>query len=101
MEKASWPADEKENAKMKNENLKQAAKAFLALIITVAGIAAAAYFGLWVMFIKAILTACIAFDAGALTGMLIGWTIIKCMLASTVAYLIISATKAIVSRLCK
>lgn len=64
-------------------------KKILAVVIFIAGIIAAIYFGAWVLLIKSILTACAAFDAGTLTAMLVGWTVIKCLLASTVAAVII------------
>lgn len=67
-------------------------KLVLSVIVLVSGIAAAIYFGLWIMFIKSILTACAAFDAGSLTGMVIGTTILKCIFAGTVSSIIIRVT---------
>ena len=58
---------------MMSENTKKGVKVILAVLIFVGGIVAAIYFGLWVMFIKSILTACAAFDAGTLTATLAGW----------------------------
>ena len=46
------------------------------------------YVGGYVMFIKSIMTACAAFDAGTLTGSLIGLTVIKCIFAGTVGAII-------------
>lgn len=76
-------------------------KIVLALSIIVAGIAAAIYYGLWVMFIQSIISACAAFDAGTLTASVVGWTVIKCIFASTVAGIILSAACAIAKFLCK
>lgn len=69
--------------------MKNALKVIFSVLIFVGGIVAAIYFGLWVMFIKPILLACAAFDAGTLTATLVGWTVIKCLLASAVASLIV------------
>lgn len=88
-------------SKKDKKNLKQAVKVILAILILIAGIGEAIYYGLWVMFIQAILTACAAFDAGTLTATLVGWTIIKCLLASTVSGLIISVCAGIAKLLCK
>lgn len=80
---------------------KEMIKIIFAIIVLVVGIAMALYFGVWVMFIKAILTACAAFDAGVLTATIVGWTIIKCLFATTIAGLILKATGEIVKALCK
>lgn len=83
------------------KNFLEIMKVFLAIAILIAGIAAAIYFGLWVMFIKAILVACAAFDAGTLTATIVGWTVIKCLLASTVEGIIIAVSAGISKALCK
>lgn len=80
---------------------KEMIKIIFAIIVLVVGSAMALYFGVWVMFIKAILTACAAFDAGVLTATIVGWTIIKCLFATTIAGLILKATGEIVKALCK
>lgn len=84
-----------------SENTKKGIKVILAVLIFVGGIVAAIYFGLWVMFIKSILTVCAAFDAGTLTATLVGWTVIKCLLASAVSSLIVWITTTISTFLCK
>lgn len=84
-----------------SENTKKGIKVILAVLIFVGGIVAAIYFGLYVMFIKSILTACAAFDAGTLTATLVGWTVIKCLLASAVSSLIVWITTTISTFLCK
>lgn len=86
---------------MMSENTKKGIKVILAVLIFVGGIVAAIYFGLYVMFIKSILTACAAFDAGTLTATLVGWTVIKCLLASAVSSLIVWITTTISTFLCK
>jgi hypothetical protein len=58
-------------------------------IIIVGSIVAAAYVGIWEMFIGPIIEACKAFDAGTLTGLIVGKTVIKCIFASTVSGLIL------------
>lgn len=49
---------------------------------------AALYVGLWVMFIQPIMVACQAFDAGRLTGAMVGVTILKCIFAGCVGTII-------------
>ena len=61
----------------------------LAFLFFIAGVVLACYVGGWVLFIKPILAACAAFDAGTLTATVLGVTVIKCLLASAVASLII------------
>lgn len=60
----------------------------LAWLILLAGIIAGLYVGGYLMFIKAILIACHAFDIGSLTAVLVGKTIIKCVFASVAGGLI-------------
>lgn len=60
----------------------------LAWLILLAGIIVGLYVGGYLMFIKAILIACHAFDIGSLTAVLVGKTIIKCVFASVVGELI-------------
>lgn len=78
--------------KKSRKALKEALKVVIAIIIIIVGIASAIYYGVWVMFIKAILSACAAFDAGTLTATTVGLTVIKCIFASTVAGLIVSVS---------
>lgn len=78
-----------------------AIKVILAIVVFIGGIAAALYYGLWVMFIRSILTACAAFDAGTLTATIVGMTVIKCILASTVAWIIFMVSCTITKWLCK
>ena len=81
--------------------LKEALKVAIAIIIIIVGIAAAIYYGVWVMFIQSILSACAAFDAGTLTATTVGLTLIKCIFASTVAGLIVSVSCGIAKSILK
>ena len=47
------------------------------------------YVGGWMMFIHPIIEACKAFDAGTITGLIIGTTVLKCMFASAVGGIIV------------
>lgn len=58
-------------------------------LIFAAGIIAGLYVGGWLMFIQPIIEACKHFDAGTLTGLIIGTTVLKCVFASAVSGLII------------
>ena len=55
----------------------------------VASIIGGLYVGGWVMFIQPILEACKHFDAGTLTGLIVGTTVLKCIFASGVGGVII------------
>ena len=65
------------------------ARRVIANIVTIAGLVLAAYVGGWVMFIKPIIAACVAFDAGTLTAVMAGMTVLKAVFASAVAGIII------------
>lgn len=58
-------------------------------IIFAAGIIAGLYVGGWLMFIQPIMDACKHFDAGTLTGVIIGTTVLKCIFATSVSGIII------------
>ena len=60
-------------------------------IILIGSILCGLYVGGWIMFIQPIIEACRCFDAGTLTGAVIGSTIVKCALASFVTSIIVSA----------
>lgn len=51
----------------------------------IVGIALSIYTGGWLLFIKPIIAVCTAYDAGTLTGSMIGWTIIKCLVFAPIA----------------
>lgn len=59
-------------------------------IVLIGSILCGLYVGEWIMFIQPIVEACKCFDAGTLTGTIIGSTIVKCALASFVTSIIIS-----------
>ena len=54
-------------------------------ITIIIGIILGIYVGGWLLFIKPIVVACAAYDAGTLTGSMIGWTIIKCLVFAPIA----------------
>ena len=64
-------------------------KKLIGVVIIIASIMGGVYFGGWLLFVKPILAACAAFDAGILTSTLIITTIIKCIIASTVGLIIV------------
>lgn len=64
-------------------------KNIIAWIVFIGSIVGGLYVSGWLMFIQPIIEACKAFDAGTLTGLMVGTTILKCMFASTVGYMII------------
>lgn len=47
------------------------------------------YLGIWKFFIQPIMYACQCFDAGTLTGSIVGITILKCIFAGTIAGIVI------------
>lgn len=53
-------------------------------VINIVSLLGGAYFGFWKLCIKSIILACMAFDAGTLTGSMIFWTIFKCVVLSPV-----------------
>lgn len=58
------------------------------LINTIIGCGCGLYVGGWLMFIKPILAAAAAYDAGVLTGMIIAVTTLKCILATSVGFVV-------------
>lgn len=54
-------------------------------IVIIVGIALGIYAGGWLLFIKPIIAVCAAYDAWTLTGSMIGWTIIKCLVFAPIA----------------
>ena len=58
-------------------------------VCLIGGAVGGIYISGWVMFIKPIIEACRHFDAGTLTGVMVGVTILKCIFASTVGSLVI------------
>jgi hypothetical protein len=58
------------------------------VLLMIAGIVGGLYVGGWVLFIQPIIEACQAFDAGTLTGTIVGITVLKCIFASAVGSII-------------
>ena len=54
-------------------------------VTIIVGIALGIYTGGWLLFIKPIIAVCAVYDAGTLTGSMIGWTIIKCLVFAPIA----------------
>ena len=63
-------------------------KKIIGALIIVIGIVIGLYIGGWIMFVQPIIQACMAFDAGVLTGVIVGTTILKCIFASCVGGII-------------
>ena len=57
-------------------------------LLIAAGVVGGLYVGGWVMFIQPIIEACKAFDAGTLTGLIVGVTVLKCIFATAVGSII-------------
>ena len=63
-------------------------KKLLGVLFIAGGIIGGLYVGGWIMFIQPIIAACKSFDAGTLTGTIVGWTVVKCIFASFVSGII-------------
>lgn len=64
-------------------------KVIIGWIILIGSIVGGLYVGGWAMFIQPIIEACMAFDAGTLTGLIVGTTVLKCLFAGAVGGIII------------
>ena len=64
-------------------------KVIMGWLVFIGSIVGGLYVGGWMMFIQPILEACKAFDAGTLTGLIVGVTVLKCMFASAVGGIIV------------
>lgn len=62
------------------------------LVFALIGVILGLYVGGWLMFVKPILAACALLDSGMLTGGILGMTIIKCLLASVVGWIVFYVT---------
>ena len=62
--------------------------AILGMIVILGSWVGGAYVGGWLMFVKPIMDCCKAFDAGTLTALMVGVSIIKCFFAGAVGGLI-------------
>ena len=70
-------------------------KIIMGWIVLIGSIVGGLYVGGWMMFIQPILEACKAFDAGTLTGLIVGVTVLKCIFASAVGGVIVWVGSAI------
>ncbi len=61
-------------------------------IVNFIGVGLALYVGVWLMFLKPIIDCCVAFDAGTLTGTMIGCSLAKCILSKFVRIIILKTT---------
>lgn len=86
---------------MRNRKDRSTLRAVIAVLVFIVGIILAAYIGGCILFIKPIIACCIAFDSGTLTAFMIGTTVIKALLAGTVASLIIWASSVIAGIIAK
>lgn len=73
----------------RKSKLKTKPRTIIGFIIIVASFILAGYVGIWEMFIGPIIDACKHFDAGTLTGLIVGKTVLKCVFATTVSSLIV------------
>ena len=62
------------------------------LVFALIGVILGLYVGGWLMFVKPILVAYALLDSGMLTGGILGLTIIKCLLASVVGWIVFYVT---------
>ena len=58
------------------------------------------YVGGWLMFIQPIIEACKHFDAGTLTGLIVGATVLKCIFSGAVGFLIVYFGSIIAAVIC-
>lgn len=72
----------------KRHRRKEWIKLIVAILLILLGIAAGLYVGAWLMFIKPIIACCVAFDAGTLTAVMVGKTVLKCIFAGFVGWVI-------------
>ena len=63
-------------------------KKIIGVLLMIAGVVGGLYVGCWMLFIQPIIEACQAFDAGTLTGTIVGITVLKCIFASAVGSII-------------
>ena len=76
-------------------------KCIIGWIVLIGSVVCGVYVGGWLMFIQPIIESCKAFDAGTLTGLIVGTTVLKCIFASTVGALIVWIGSSIATALFK
>lgn len=67
-------------------------------ISIIIGIVLSIYTGGWLLFIKPIIAVCAAYDAGTLTGSMIGWTIIKCLVFAPIVAKVIMKVALVIAK---
>ena len=72
-----------------NKKKSEMTKTICGWLVMIGSVALGLYVGGWMMFIQPIIEACKAFDAGTLTGLIVGVSELKCLFAGTVGGLII------------
>jgi hypothetical protein len=76
-------------------------KYIIGWIVLIGSVVCGVYVGGWLMFIQPIIEACKAFDAGTLTGLIVGTTVLKCVFASAVSGIIMYVGSAIAAIIAK
>lgn len=76
-------------------------KYIISWIVLIGSVVCGVYVGGWLMFIQPIIEACKAFDAGTLTGLIVGTTVLKCVFASAVSGIIMYVGSAIAAIIAK
>lgn len=61
---------------------------FIGLLFTIGGLLLGLYVGLWLMFVKPIMDVCLAIDNNAISAVIVGIAIIKCVLAGFIGWVI-------------
>lgn len=74
-------------------------KIIIGWLVLIGSIVGGLYVGGWLMFIQPIIEACKHFDAGTLTGLIVGTTVLKCVFASAVGGIIIYIGSIIATKL--
>ena len=74
-------------------------KVIIGWLVFIGSIVGGLYVSGWLMFIQPIIEACKAFDAGTLTGLLVGTTVLKCLFASLVGWIIVYVGSVVAQRL--
>lgn len=64
-------------------------KNVIGILFIIVGVLGGLYVGGWLMFVQPIIAACKSFDAGTLTGTIVGITVLKCIFASFVGGIIV------------
>ena len=74
-------------------------RVILGWIVFIGSAVGGVYVGAWLMFIKPIIEACKAFDAGTLTGLMVADTVLMCLFASVAGWSIVYVGSIVAQRL--